>query len=181
VAEEFFAEVSDVCKGLIWELDYREGNVIEKDLRTYLQIRSRTIGITPSFVLVYHLHCPTNRSKAAFIDLQRVVSLAAGLQNDLIGLEKDLQNGEFMNAVAVALRAMEKETSDQAALSEAISSISRIHNECIETIFIMLEGWKSVGSTAVENEIFCSHVIAAFTESHMSWCTTAKRYKLDVE
>ncbi|KAF9895195.1 hypothetical protein FE257_000097 [Aspergillus nanangensis] len=161
--------------------DYRQGRGLQNDLHTYLQIRTHTIGIAPLFALVRHLYCPENLRQAVFFDLQRAVSLAAGLQNDLIGLEKDLHNHESMNAVAVALRGMGKDASDQAALREATCSVLRIHNQCSKRIFMMLEGWNMMGSSGITNEVLCGQVIAAFAESHMKWCSSSERYQLTID
>ncbi|OJJ65478.1 hypothetical protein ASPBRDRAFT_49758 [Aspergillus brasiliensis CBS 101740] len=181
VAEDFLTEVTNVCQALIWELEYRQDNSNKKGLHTYLQIRARTIGIAPFFALIRHLYCPNKVKQAAIFDLQRAVSLAAGLQNDLIGLEKDLHDNESMNAVVVALREMDKNASDQSSLREATCRILRMHNNCVEAIFRILEIWNKLEAVEISDEEFCGHVIAGFAGSHMMWCTSTKRYRVTTQ
>ncbi|GKZ27845.1 hypothetical protein AbraIFM66951_006749 [Aspergillus brasiliensis] len=122
-----------------------------------------------------------NMKQAAIFDLQRAVSLAAGLQNDLIGLEKDLHDNESMNAVVVALREMDKDASDQSSLREATCRVLRMHNNCVEAIFRILEIWNKLEAIEISDEEFCGHVIAGFAGSHMMWCTSTKRYRVTTQ
>ena len=134
----FLNEVQKACEGLVWEFQYRQTSHsnIGNDLATYLQIRSRIMGIAPFFTLISSLYTPRGGDQEKISVLQGAVSLATGLQNDLIGLEKDLRNGERMNAVMVVLGAETTHNIDPRELSDATTQIADIRNRTIDHVVL---------------------------------------------
>ena len=64
-----------------------------------MPIRTRTIGIAPLFSLIRSEILPSNHYTGDLQAMQKALNTAAGFQNDLIGLERDIEGSESINAV----------------------------------------------------------------------------------
>lgn len=115
-------------------------------------------------------------------DLQKRVSLVLGLQNDLVGLEKDRRNGETMNAVLVSLKEQAGTDVDHMniILPRTIQEVCGIHNLCLSDAVEMQEGLHGSLSGDAHDAILETTTLA-FADTHLKWCASSKRYQAKVE
>lgn len=111
--------------------------------------------------------------------MQKALNGAIGLQNDLVGLEKDVDEKESMNAVLVSMEEpWGKEEALETKLADTIAAVCAFHNSSIaEAVQIhqrILQG-------AEESEIIVANSQLLLTETYFKWCTTAKRYRAQLE
>lgn len=181
VSRELADDICDMCQGLLDELVYRQGSV-PNTLEAYLQFRGRTMGIHPFFTLIRTMGGPISKNYLSGLrDLQNRVSLVLGLQNDLVGLEKDRRNGEDMNAVLVSLK--EKKGVDEDCvdflLPRIVEEVCAIHNLClsaaVEKYYEIAQFDGQAQGPTLETAIL------AFADTHLKWCTSSKRYQAKVE
>ncbi|KGO71452.1 Terpenoid synthase [Penicillium italicum] len=181
-AHELGNDISDMCEGMLDELLFRQG-ISPNNLETYLQFRGRTMGIHPFFTLIRTLHEPVEAEYLSNLqDLQKRVSLVLGLQNDLVGLEKDRRNGETMNAVLVSLKeqaGMDMDHMDM-ILPRTIQEVCDIHNRCVSAAVEMHKGLHVSLSGDIHDPILETAVLA-FADTHLKWCASSKRYQAKVE
>ncbi|CAG8371267.1 unnamed protein product [Penicillium salamii] len=181
VYHELRNDMCDMCQGLLDELLFRQG-VLPNTLDTYLQFRGRTMGIHPFFTLIRAMYSPIgNKCLSELRDLQMRVSLVLGLQNDLVGLEKDRRKGETMNAVLVSLN--EQAGTDvermDSIMPVVIQDVCGIHNRCVsaavEKYHLMVESNGEVQNPVLETAVL------AFADTHLKWCASSKRYQAKVQ
>ncbi|KGO45943.1 Terpenoid synthase [Penicillium expansum] len=181
-ARELGNDICDMCEGLLDELLFRQG-ILANNLATYLQFRGRTMGIHPFFTLIRTLHEPIEGQYLIGLrELQKSVSLVLGLQNDLVGLEKDRRNGETMNAVLVSLEeqaGMDMDHMDM-ILPRTIQQVCDIHNLCLSAAVDMHEGLH-VSLNGDSHDPILETAVLAFAETHLKWCASSKRYQAKVE
>jgi len=188
----FFKAASVVFNAHIDETNFAQGR-LPNDLATYMSIRSRTIALDPFFEVLKCEYLPPG----CIVDLdwtrlQAEVCRAVGLQNDLIGLDRDLQNGEQLNAVVVMLRAFGDEVNSNIStslLAPCVGLVSAQHNQSVAR---SLERYNSiVAQAAAPSEAesldftdpstmdavreVADHIFL-MCETHLKWCTAAKRY-----
>jgi hypothetical protein len=71
------------------------------ELDACMSIRTRTIGIKPLFTLALSTWRQDHSWPKKLDDIQKEVNMVAGLQNDLVGLEKNLKNGESKRSYSI--------------------------------------------------------------------------------
>ncbi|VUC30506.1 unnamed protein product [Clonostachys rosea] len=177
----FFREVCSVLYAHIDEFLFLNGR-IPQDLDTYMSIRSRTISLNPFFEVIKCEYFPTSwRPNMAWERLQEAVSSAAGLQNDLVGLERDIQNGEQMNAVVVLMRSRTRTRSTnepRSLLAQCVDTTVNEHNRRVEIVFRqaarILEMNEGDLSAAATSQVV-QHIVT-LARTHLKWCASAKRY-----
>lgn len=171
-----------MCGGLIQELRFRQG-ILPNTLETYLQFRGKTMGIHPFFTLIRTLHPPIKEEYLASLrELQNRVSLVLGLQNDLVGLEKDRRNGETMNAVLVSLKeqcGLDVDRMDL-ILPRTIEEVCGIHNVCLSAA-MDLHKQLHITLKGDDQDVILETAILAFADTHLKWCASSKRYQAKVE
>ncbi|KAK0614751.1 hypothetical protein B0T14DRAFT_313288 [Immersiella caudata] len=141
---------------------------IPGDLSTYMQFRCRTISLNPFFEVIKCKYLPPEwKSAPVWDNLQMQVSRAAGLQNDLIGLERDMEEGEPLNAVIVLLRSAGFQKNKSVAL--ALDAVADI---CLAASAAPRETFMAVASVM-------RHIVS-LADTHLKWCSTAKRYQVKV-
>ncbi|CAI7674827.1 unnamed protein product [Penicillium palitans] len=102
--------------------------------------------------------------------MQKALNGAIGLQNDLVGLEKDVDEKESMNAVLVSMEEpWGKEEALETKLADTIAAVCAFHNSSIAE------------AGAEESEIIVANSQLLLTETYFKWCTTAKRYRAQLE
>lgn len=176
VAEAFFHEVGRVLTGLKDEMSLRQ-DAIARSLDNYMMIRTRTIGISPFFALMRDDDDrPLGETSERVASMQDLLNAIAGLQNDLLGLRKDLANEEPMNATMVIL----EERQGALELPKAIELLSLAHNQKISE---MEQVWQTTRGRDGEKQLTSSVVDAQFrfTAQHFKWLRAAKRYRADSE
>lgn len=181
-ARELSNDICDMCYGLLDEFLFRQG-ILPNNLETYLQFRGRTMGIHPFFTLIRTLHEPVEEEYLTdLLNLQKGVGLILGLQNDLVGLEKDRRNGETMNAVLVSLKEQAGMDVDHMdiILPSTIQDVCDIHNLCVSAAVEMHEGLH-VSLDGDPHDPILETAILAFADTHLKWCVSSKRYQVKVE
>ncbi|KAJ9486242.1 hypothetical protein VN97_g7088 [Penicillium thymicola] len=181
-ARELSDYICDMCYGMLDELLFRQG-MLPNNLETYLQFRGRTMGIHPFFTLIRTLHEPVEEEYLTGLrNLQKGVSLILGLQNDLVGLEKDRRNGETMNAVLVSLKEQSRIHMDHMdmILPRTIQDVCDIHNLCVSAAVEMHQGLQ-VSLNGDAHDPILETEILAFAGTHLKWCASSKRYQAKVE
>lgn len=102
-----------------------------------------------------------------------------GLQNDLVGLERDLENGEVMNAVIISAR--NKAVGQKTDIShEHIEQICNLHNDWISST---VEAWEVIQTSTkseLEETILGTEVLA-FAGTHLKWCVSSRRYQVKLQ
>ncbi|CAG8009484.1 unnamed protein product [Penicillium olsonii] len=181
VCTELRSDIQDMCQGLLDELLFRQG-VLPNTLETYLRFRGRTMGIHPFFTLIRTMHSPPcSKYLSGLRDLQTQVSLVLGLQNDLVGLEKDRRKGETMNAVLVSLNeqvGIDVESKDN-ILPIIIQDVCGIHNRCVAAAVEMYHGLAGL-DCEVQDPVLETEILA-FADTHLKWCASSKRYQAKVQ
>lgn len=176
----FYEAVRSVLEAYIEECHFVEGGAIT-DIPTYMSIRRRTIGLNPFFELIKSEYLPREAcSDPAWEPLQTHVSAAAGLQNDLIGLERDVEKGEILNAVLIRMRA--KQTATDAAtpdelMSASVSYVNEQHNLAVQSSLESFSQLRQESSPRCVREV--ARYILLVCQTHLIWCTSDRRYKME--
>lgn len=184
-AHAFHNAVCDVLWAHVDEIGFLEGRIFN-DLPAYMKIRCRTIALCPFFEVIKCEYLPKNwQSNSVWWDtLQLEVSRIAGLQNDLIGLERDLENGEQLNAVIILMRSQCGSLSkhgyeSETAFSQCISQISAEHNNSIARCLDKISELHEVsGVTELDAVTEVVQHITTLGETHLKWCASSKRYHI---
>ncbi|KAK4448807.1 Iridoid synthase [Podospora aff. communis PSN243] len=185
--QAFFKAIVAVFHAHIEESRFIRG-LIPADLPTYMQFRCQTISLNPFFELIKCEYLDAEwKSSAVWDKLQMQVSRAAGLQNDLIGLERDMKDGEPLNAVIVLLRAAGSHDNNQvsnALLADLVKSVAGDHNQSV-ALALDVVGDICLAASAVSRETFMAvtsvmrHILS-LADTHLQWCSTAKRYNANI-
>ncbi|KAJ5360320.1 hypothetical protein N7517_009511 [Penicillium concentricum] len=178
-AKDFFCEICTVFYGFIQEIKFQQG-YLKRDMQNYMEIRTRTIGIAPYFSLIRSEVFSPDYYPDNIMVMQKAINVAAGLQNDLLGLERDMDEKESMNAVLVGMEEpMKKEETETQKLADAITAVCALHNVSISEVAHIHQ--RILQGAREESEIIVANSQLLFTETHFKWCTTAKRYRTQVE
>lgn len=187
-ADAFFKAVCDVLEAHIEEIYFLQGRFTDS-LAAYMSIRSRTIALNPFFEVIKSEYLSKSdwEYNALWRKLQQEVSRVCGLQNDLIGLVRDLEDGEQLNAVMVLMRgfsAINKHQLDHEALSRCVALVNAEHNRSAARSFeftAQIHGAAEASdcSTIERFESVARHILM-MCETHLRWCSSAKRYRLEV-
>ncbi|KAJ5064424.1 hypothetical protein J3E74DRAFT_402880 [Bipolaris maydis] len=144
VLSHVFADIIDCLEGLKEEAAYQEGTAVLSSIEDYLRVRLGTIGLRPFFTILRHtlvameaqktISTSSNNDTSSFWTsplhqkLLNSTQRTIGLQNDIVGLSKDIEKGVRMNLAVVLLEQQHKTTSDLEAVSKARSMAVSIHN-----------------------------------------------------
>ncbi|KAL2158833.1 hypothetical protein VTH06DRAFT_4025 [Thermothelomyces fergusii] len=155
----------------------------------YLSVRCRTIGLNPFFEVIKaeYLTEADLEFNDAWLRLQEEVSRVAGLQNDLIGLLRDLEDGEQINAVVILMRGFrgyQANQLDNNILARCVSMVVAEHNASAARSFQRMSDLcraaeHTPGSSIGRVEEVARHIIM-MCETHLRWCSSAKRYRLEI-
>jgi hypothetical protein len=187
-AAKFFNAIWEVLQAHLDEIDFLQSGSMDS-LPTYMNIRRRTIALNPLFEVIKseYLNSADMEFKNVWEELQNEVSRAAGLQNDLIGLVRDLEDGEQLNSVMVLMRGFRTSNSDQLEhdiLPSCVALVNAEHNQSIARCFEYMTQLHRAAENAEYSSIrrvetAARHIIM-LCETHLRWCASAKRYRLDV-
>jgi hypothetical protein len=169
--------------GLQDENKYRHASRIDSlTVEAYSAIRSRTIGLASFFDVLADKLCPgsTDLSSAPVQELTRLVSKVAELQNNILGLRKDLEEDERFNIIIVRAHAMMKDdghfgTDWDTVVGECLSHFVRMHNEKVkETV----RCWEEIVNRQLGDGVrrFVDAVLG-FVVRHYQWAEKSKRYQ----
>jgi len=187
-AEAFFKAVCEVLEAHIEEIYFLQGRFGDS-LAAYMSIRSRTIALNPFFEVIKSEYLAKTdwEFNPLWKKLQHEVSRVCGLQNDLIGLVRDLEDGEQLNAVMVLMRgfnAINKHQLDRGVLSRCVALVNAEHNRSAARSFefaAQIHGAAEASDcSAIERCESVARHILMMCETHLRWCSSAKRYRLEV-
>lgn len=174
---KFFQEVCNVFDGFLQELKFKAGH-LPRNLDTYMAIRRLTIATSPAFELIKsEWQAPAYHCNDCLLDLQNDINLALGLQNDLLGFERDLENGESMNAVTIALEndAYEDGKCAKEVLSKAIARVCNIYDSCLSRV--RQKRQKLLQSAVGDKSRSIVDAEYAFLETHLKFLLSTERYQ----
>ena len=180
-ADAFFQAVGDVFRAHIDETRFVQG-LVPRDMSTYMSIRCRTISLNPFFEVVKTEYLPGDKvSHPIWERLQHAVSCAAGLQNDLIGLERDIENGEELNAVVVLMRGQSMRNIEEPYLAKQVDLVLKEHNASIARAIELASAATQIGqgAEALAVNSVVEHIVL-LARTHLMWCASAKRYQPQV-
>ncbi|KAK4034827.1 isoprenoid synthase domain-containing protein [Parachaetomium inaequale] len=187
-AQAFFKAVGEVLEAHVEEIHFLQGQHT-KSFAQYLNIRSRTIALNPFFEVIKTEYLATAdwELNTAWLRLQNEVSRVAGLQNDLIGLLRDIEDGEQLNAVMVLMRGFkgyDKSQVDHNILSRCVAMVNAEHNQsasrCFEYMTQLHRAAEASDGSAIERVERVARHILMMCETHLRWCSSAKRYRLEI-
>ncbi|CAI7668819.1 unnamed protein product [Penicillium bialowiezense] len=179
-AEDFFAGVAGALEGLVQEQKFRQG-LLAKELGQYLVIRAYTIGVSPSLSLLRSEYCPHgNLEKLQAIQI--FLNILLGLQNDLIGLERDLESGEDMNAVIVLMKTMGNESQEVTPITilQAVHQAVAYHNDIFRRSLELQQSHMRGENELDPPDKFVANAQLRLAETHLKWCLTSKRYQVSM-
>ncbi|EMD62209.1 hypothetical protein COCSADRAFT_173593 [Bipolaris sorokiniana ND90Pr] len=154
-----FDDIVNYLEGLKEEAAYQESTAALPNIEDYLRVRLGTIGLRPFFTILRHtltISTSSIKDSSSFwtsplhSKLLDCIQPAIGLQNDIVGLSKDIKKSVRMNLVMVLLEQQHKTTSDLEAVSMALTTAVSIHNTKMQELgsaraSVPVEAYKSSG------------------------------------
>jgi hypothetical protein len=167
--KKLIRSISEVFEGMVEEIDFRERRM--PDVGLYLAIRVRTIGLSPFFTLLAEqLIGESSARDERRSALEMCVKVAVGMQNDIIGLDRDRSVGEWLNFAVIAAM-------DHISITDTEDGVLR----CVEThncaVRLALHSWSLLTSSADEGERVYAVQLLRFVHAHFKWAVAAQRYR----
>ncbi|KAM0796521.1 hypothetical protein BDR22DRAFT_522200 [Usnea florida] len=160
--EIFWSEVATVARALLAEQDLDEERFT---MQEWLDLRIVTISARPLLVLLqasFGLPATTETLVPAPL---RNLPLVLGLQNDILGFDKDFVSGNSLSAVQLLIRdGMEKK--------QALLRIVNLHNRLVAEMMLGAEGFG--GSESEKNYVA---VASSWPNAMAQWMVSCERYK----
>ena len=172
-------EVCDVWRAMSVASACRTAALLNTE--TYLGIRMRTVGLLPFFTIVEHNLFDSRKDAGTrrIQEMEALVNCAVGLQNDIVGLERDITSGDRLNLISVVARAAEDDagrTPSSCNIESALFRASELHNVAVKSAmswFCELSGSVSEQSP----EFVFASCLLDFISRHFTWASSAKRYQ----
>lgn len=153
---------------------YLESQIKELELRQhcaslddYFHVRQASVGIKPFFNL---LSCGMTES-LDFNELEDMVVHTTVLQNDIVGLERDIKSGDSMNAIILATKPQPQGQGE--CKPEAMQNLAHRHNAYMQAA---MEHYQAMEGRLGFDESRTSTSIMLFASRHLRWAMTSKRY-----
>ena len=168
-------DISDVFVAMVDDLRFKKH--MNTDLPEYLRIRDSTIGVSPFFTLLRTSLGYVSEPSIALTLLESHITTAVVLQNDLIGLERDIHSGEWMNygIIYTAYRGSLEDENTATAIGPGISQTVTEHNTAIEVAMDVLESIVEGNSV---HDIQVALSVLVFVSRHFSVAKRSERYKV---
>ncbi|KAK3650570.1 hypothetical protein LTR56_006275 [Elasticomyces elasticus] len=164
--------VLDIWEALQDELYLREEAV--SDIESYLEIRTRTVGLRPFFDLLQadlQLEDDELAREPVIWQLEQNVTLAVALQNDMVGLKRDLANAEPLNIICWAAGLPDGN------LRSASDSAVDMHNQAASTACALASGLSDPTRTSelgAASQQY-ANLVCALIATHFAWVSSAER------
>lgn len=179
--------VCDTWAGIMAESCHREKNEsgsVALTIERYMSIRTRTIGLAPFIALLECELIPGNHEKSETLKkLESEVGVLIGLQNDLLGLERDLELGEMMNLVFIAdistvpgRRMSMGQDRGMPLLDEEVKRAVTWHNETLDSVKELKRSIMARPEDTGEKNM--AQALHDFVATHFDWARQAQRYRL---
>lgn len=167
-------DVSGVFDALIDEIEFRK--LRNTDMSRYLSIRGATMGLEPFFRLLRLSVGNTSSQSSDLAGLGTCLCVVAGLQNDLLGVEKDITSGDGMNYALV--HASDYVGADAGrwnkAIEAGIQQGARCHNSAM---ILAIEFFEAILEKGSNHDVQAAYAMLLFVARHFQWASKAKRYK----
>ena len=169
--------VADVWQAMLEEIVLRATPHPTITDTTYMDIRSQTVGLAPFFWLLRSALPPSPTANPTpprladqLAELQTTVARLTGLQNDLLGLRKDLAVAESANIVLVKAARSEGQH-----LGEAVEETVQMHNALVART-LRLRAKIAAESQGERCTMGFVDEVVGFVERHFAWASRAERY-----
>lgn len=170
------AKIINVFNGYFHEISCRE-SIDQLSVEDYKQLRESTIGLSPFWAILretFFTESEALQAETATAALESHVAIVVGLQNDLVGLAKDLADGDRMSSIT--LRAERESLSIGQSLQVAI----QLHNCTVQDAMQerrRIEGTFHDSEKASARMRVYADCIVAFMTTHFMWASSGDRYK----
>lgn len=160
--ETFWSEVATVARALLAEQDLDEERFT---MQEWLDLRVVTISARPLLVLLQASFGLPATSQTLLPAPLRNLPLILGLQNDILGFDKDFVSGNSLSAVQLLIRdGMEKK--------KALLRIVGLHNRLVAEMLLGTQGFE--GSDSEKNYVAAA---SAWPNAMAQWMVSCERYK----
>lgn len=170
-----FPEIHEVLTGLILETNFRETR--SQNVNDYLSIRIKTFGLSPWYIMlgIPSVAVPMSHQEVLMDNLKNFVNISVALQNDIIGLERDIQSGERMNYAIIHHHQQQQlyENTLQ-SLTEGVRSAKEVHDYASRQALIQYKQLLQIGSSS---EKFQAEFVYSLISTHFRWAFESERYK----
>jgi hypothetical protein len=166
---DFWLEVLSVIKAL--QAEKSLGHLFS--MRDWIQLRLITISARPFMVLVrasLGLPATLHIAPPCIKQMEVIVQAVMGLQNDLIGWQKDHTEGNQLNAVEVLIR---QGYSREEAFAETLSA----HNNLVQSLLCLSELDSTATNVTYWTMYICTTI--SFCEAMAEWMLTSRRYRIE--
>ncbi|KAL6168774.1 hypothetical protein ACJQWK_05146 [Exserohilum turcicum] len=104
------------------------------------------------------------------------IKITVGLQNDIVGLAKDMEKGERMNLAVLLVEQQNESTQSLEAIQAALSTAVFMHNTEMQNV---IRHWADIKTADYSPAVqVYAHSLMAFTRTHLTWATQTDRYHL---
>ena len=169
---DFWLEVLSVIRALQAEKTLG----LSFSMRDWIQLRLITISARPFMVLVrasLGLPATLNFASPRINQIEVIVQVVMGLQNDLIGWQKDHTEDNHMNAVEVLIR---QGYSREDGFTETLAA----HNDLMRSLLCLSElDSTSIGDCPKNSWTMYICTIISFCEAMAEWMLTSRRYRME--
>ncbi|KAJ6036288.1 hypothetical protein N7540_000567 [Penicillium herquei] len=184
-AEAVLFDMKDMIAGQGPELHFKQGELKINSYQDYIGIRNRTFGLLPLLTIAEHYHLAKDGLAVTSPDialLKNQISIMCVGQNDVGGLEKDIELSNTSNSILVLAKlAGRKITTKDDVLDSDSEDILRLF-EAKNRIFVndVIETWSRIHiSSKVETEHRLSDMLITLCTTHLEWVLTSTRYDID--
>lgn len=184
LSEETYRRVTQsicsVLSGMVTETQYRAKDSMPPSIEEYMKVRARTIGTIPFMVLLESEVLPVDHIKSSALRaLEKEINMIIGLQNDVLGLEKDLREGCTMNFVVVAsgFQSTQPMTIEmQRSVETAVAKLVGVHNEKLQLSNRLRKALRNKEDDLGESDV--AESLYLLSASHFYWASAARRYRV---
>lgn len=170
-----FHSIAAVWQAMSDSQTFKQGRDFDQTL--YLEMRSLTVGVQP-FLLMLSFDLPWRSANAdgvasdsAMLQMQELTAMICrivGLQNDIIGWERDQETAENCNLVLLR-SACQRDPS----IITALNSTVRLHNETVTNAVSIWEELCFVEDASLQ---VYKDLVIGFVEAHARWAAKANRW-----
>jgi hypothetical protein len=183
-AAAVICDMKDMIASQLLELDFKEGILPIKTYGEYLEIRNRTFGLMPLLTIAEHYYLAEGGSLATSPDislLKTQISLMGVGQNDIGGLEKDIQLSNPSNSIMIFAMLLGRNPIVSANdLLESQDILSLFEKQNQRFINDVIKTWSRIQTrSTVKEERRLSNMLITVCVTHLKWVLSTSRYKID--
>ncbi|KAK3672848.1 hypothetical protein LTR78_007201 [Recurvomyces mirabilis] len=167
-------DVLDVWENMGLERVVKDGPA--PDVESYISLKSRTIGLSPFFDILQAELCREIDSKpevhpSIMWQLERNVALAVTLQNDIIGLSKDLAHDHALNLISILTVTEDK------SIEAAHEVVVAMHNRAVKAALCSASAIRLASHQhGFSYSSDYADSLLGFITRHFKWASSAQRY-----